>query len=286
MSLSAIKLKFSLLIGIFILLTFTPNNSNAQTDCRFGRYGEEVGCQYGEVIRICGDRTECIPDPGAVCPFIVSTNPATSSPECVIGGNPGYWYEFNWIEYNAWQTSDPEKYQACTEYINSNGGFVSIWFLDYANKCVDPGTDLNQNGILDSTESPQDGDGAGDEGETSGLESSAGGNICTRGIVPCGPGKEREFCTLCDFFVLLNNLINFILFCLVPPLAVLGIVTGGLIIMISAGNPELVSKAKRILKGAVIGLAVAYGAWLIVNSFLVVVGYKDASNWFVLNLNC
>jgi hypothetical protein len=103
---------------------------------------------------------------------------------------------------------------------------------------------------------------------------------CSQSIVPCDLGE----CTLCDFFQLLYNIVNYLLWCLIPPLAVLMIVVGGLLYVASIleflpGGPETVSKAKRIFTSIALGLFVAYAAWALIALFLKALGYTKG-NWF------
>ena len=101
------------------------------------------------------------------------------------------------------------------------------------------------------------------------------------GIVPC----RLTECTLCDFFVMLERIVNYILFCLIPPLAVFMIVLAGLLYVGAVfeflpGGFETVSRAKRIFFSVLIGLFIAYCAWLIINLFLLAIGYKNRNNWW------
>jgi hypothetical protein len=101
------------------------------------------------------------------------------------------------------------------------------------------------------------------------------------GIVPC----RLTECTLCDFFVMLDRIVNYILFCLIPPLAVFMIVLAGLLYVGAVfeflpGGFETVSRAKRIFFSVLIGLFIAYCAWLIINLFLLAIGYRNRDNWW------
>ena len=49
---------------------------------------------------------------------------------------------------------------------------------------------------------------------------------------------------------------------------------GGIMFMFSQGKPEGINKAKKILTGAVIGLCIMLGAWLIVNTLVTVLGIQ------------
>jgi len=95
----------------------------------------------------------------------------------------------------------------------------------------------------------------------------------SQGLVPCGgPGNP---CQLCHLFVLFNNIVNFILFKLVPPLAVFMLVIGGVTFLFAGGSPETLERAKKILTAAVMGLIIIYGAWMIVGFFLSAIGLSD-----------
>src|SRR3989344_3213837 len=56
--------------------------------------------------------------------------------------------------------------------------------------------------------------------------------VFAQGLVPCGnPGQSA--CTVCDFFVLIDNIIDFVAIKLAPPLALLLIVIGAVFLIIS-----------------------------------------------------
>lgn len=118
--------------------------------------------------------------------------------------------------------------------------------------------------------------------------------ICpSGGIVPCGrdcnvlppPGEvdlidESQDCTLCHFFVLLDRILNFIFLTLVPAIAVLMFVIGGIWFFFAGQNPQSLSKAKSIITAALFGLLIIFAAWLIINTFFVIIGVKDWTGFF------
>ncbi len=109
------------------------------------------------------------------------------------------------------------------------------------------------------------------------------GNVCTRPLVPCGPGRPVVHCQFCHIFVLLSNIIEFILICLVAPIAIIILVIGALLLMFSGGSPELLKRAKAILKSVIIGLVIIYGAWLFISAFLSMIGVAEwtgLGRWF------
>lgn len=104
------------------------------------------------------------------------------------------------------------------------------------------------------------------------------------GLVPCG--TQCCPCTLCDFFVMLDRIIDFLLIKIVPPLAALMIAIGGGMYIISQGKPEMLSRAKSLFTAVAIGLVIIYGAWVIVNLFLTTIGvtvWQGGGHWWEIN---
>ncbi|MDD4989834.1 MAG: pilin [Candidatus Pacebacteria bacterium] len=79
-------------------------------------------------------------------------------------------------------------------------------------------------------------------------------------------------CQLCHFFVMADNTIDYLMVDIIPILAVLMLVIGGVMFYFSGTNPGLMARAKTLLKSIVIGLFLIYGAYMVVNYFLVIVG--------------
>jgi len=65
------------------------------------------------------------------------------------------------------------------------------------------------------------------------------------------------------FFQMLTTIYNFIVWILATPLAVIALIIGGILMMISAGNPNLMGTGKKILYSAIIGLALVFCSYLI-----------------------
>ena len=99
-------------------------------------------------------------------------------------------------------------------------------------------------------------------------------SVQAAGLVPCG-GPGEDVCTLCHFFVMLDNIIDFLLFRVVPVLGALMIAIGGVMYVISQGKPEMLSRVKSLFTAIIIGLVIIYGAWLIVNLFLTTIGVAE-----------
>ena len=107
--------------------------------------------------------------------------------------------------------------------------------------------------------------------------------IYAGGLVPCGqhtdnpntPYDETESCTLCHFLILIDNIIDFFIFRLVPPIALLMITIAALMFIFSMDNPETISRAKRIINSVIIGMVIIYVSYSLVGWFLVSIGLAD-----------
>jgi type IV secretory pathway VirB2 component (pilin) len=92
----------------------------------------------------------------------------------------------------------------------------------------------------------------------------------TAPIVPCsGPD-----CTIDSFFTMLNNVYSFIVIDIAGPLAIIAVGVGGILMMISAGNPNLMSLGKKVFWSAIIGLFLVFGSYAIIKLVLSTIGYK------------
>lgn len=87
------------------------------------------------------------------------------------------------------------------------------------------------------------------------------------GLVPCG-GQGEPTCTWNMLMELGKRIINFLLFTIAVPLAALLVAYGGMLMLISGTNPGNVNKGKTIIYQTLISLAIAFLAWLIVNTLL------------------
>jgi len=107
--------------------------------------------------------------------------------------------------------------------------------------------------------------------------------ICTGPIVPCGGAGNP--CQFCHIFVVIANIINFVLTCLAPIVAALMFVISGLLFMVShfsdaevlaggtKGGPALFSQAKKAVTATVIGLLIVFISWVFLSTFLDFIGY-------------
>lgn len=107
------------------------------------------------------------------------------------------------------------------------------------------------------------------------------------GLVPDCGGEGQERCTLCHLFVMFKGIVDFVMFTLVPIIAILMLVIGGFMFFFAGGSPEMLSRAKSVITSTVLGLIIVYAAWIIVNTFFVIIGVADwtglREGWFVID---
>ncbi len=110
-----------------------------------------------------------------------------------------------------------------------------------------------------------------------------GGTVHYEGLVPCGksekgPGESDEVtnpCEFCHLFVMLDGIIDFVLFNILPPVVVLMMVIAGIMFFFAGGNPTLLLQAKKLITSVVIGVVIIFSAYLIIGTVLTVVGVQS-----------
>lgn len=99
------------------------------------------------------------------------------------------------------------------------------------------------------------------------------------GVVPRGCQAGCP-CTLCDLYTLAQNIIHFLLFDLSIPIATLAFLYGGILMLTSGGSPDKISQGRKALGNAALGLAIAFFAWVVINTllqtFVFSIPFKDA----------
>lgn len=112
------------------------------------------------------------------------------------------------------------------------------------------------------------------------------------GLIPCGlTNKELKIdpvtkktiggeiivpCTFDHALILINNVVNFLLFYLAVPLAAVVFTYAGIQLLISGGSSEGMQKAKAVFTSTALGLILAVAAWLIIHTLLAIVGYDGS----------
>ncbi len=89
------------------------------------------------------------------------------------------------------------------------------------------------------------------------------------GIVRCGNTDDpSDICTYQDLVETVNRVVESALLYIAIPAAVIVIIIGGFNILTSAGSEDKVKTGRTMIQAAAIGLAMAFGAWLIVETIL------------------
>ena len=112
------------------------------------------------------------------------------------------------------------------------------------------------------------------------------------GLVPCGlridnpdtHWNETTDCQICHLFIMLDIIIDFILIYIIFPIATLLIVIGGGMYMFSSGDSGKINQAKSILFSTIIGLVIIFSSWLLVNTFMTMIGVAEPAALGGLNL--
>src|SRR3972149_7230637 len=89
-----------------------------------------------------------------------------------------------------------------------------------------------------------------------------------KGLVPCGTSMNKEPCSLCHLYVLVQNVLDFMMWTIAPIVAVLAVGIAGFKIMISGEKPGLRADGFKIIQTTVIGLAIMFAGWVLINEAL------------------
>ncbi len=123
-------------------------------------------------------------------------------------------------------------------------------------------------------------------------------SLFAAGLVPCGQGSPTilqdgkaapnpafRACTFCDFFVLIQNIINLLLGIFVS-LATLMAAYIAFLFMFSGGSPQKITDAKNKLWLLVIGIFWVLGSWLVLNTILNFIVDKSVFPWPWNKIDC
>lgn len=98
-------------------------------------------------------------------------------------------------------------------------------------------------------------------------------------LIPCGTAANPTQCGFNDLMTLINNVVNFVLFDMVVPIAAIMFAYAGVLLIFSGGDTGKRSKAKSIFINVAIGFIIAIAAWLIVEFILNLLGYNQTGTW-------
>jgi len=104
-------------------------------------------------------------------------------------------------------------------------------------------------------------------------------------ISPDAPPAQGVPCTSCDFFKMVKNTIDLMLYMVTPAIATALFIYAGFMMLLSGANPSLYSGAKNIFTNTVYAVIIILTAWLITNTFIQTFGPANiADNWW--NFQC
>ena len=86
------------------------------------------------------------------------------------------------------------------------------------------------------------------------------------GLVPCTGGTA---CSFCEFIQLIDNLVYYALFYLILPACVVAMIMAGLKLLLAVGDPQKLQQGKSILKFALLGLFMAFVAYVFIHTILI-----------------
>lgn len=99
------------------------------------------------------------------------------------------------------------------------------------------------------------------------------------GLVPCDDSSTNP-CGFDQIIKLINTVISFIFNYMVIPIAAIMFAYAGVLLITSGGETSKREHAKHIFISVAIGLILAAGAFIIVQTVLGIVGYDKSINWF------
>ena len=104
-------------------------------------------------------------------------------------------------------------------------------------------------------------------------------SVSAAGLVPCGgvalDGNPEPSCNISHLTLLVENVLEFLLFVLATPLFAIVFVYAGLLYLSSAANPSNREKAKGAMIKALAGFAIALIAWTVIATILRTLGVED-----------
>ncbi len=102
---------------------------------------------------------------------------------------------------------------------------------------------------------------------------------CTGNYLPNAPAGTNPCTNLCDLINTFINIVYFILSIAIFIITPVSFIVGAIMIMISGANPEMLGQGKKILLGTVIGLIIVLCSYLIVATFIKVIGISGIAGF-------
>ena len=119
-------------------------------------------------------------------------------------------------------------------------------------------------------------------------DGSIPGTALGGGIVSCGR-SGGTMCTLCDLIKGISDIITYLMKIAIG-VAVLAICIGGVLYVVSAGEPGLVEMGKNAMKNALIGFVITLAAFLIIETLILYMGAQSdlgiSVDWKTFSVDC
>ncbi|HRZ33532.1 MAG TPA: pilin [Candidatus Moranbacteria bacterium] len=92
-------------------------------------------------------------------------------------------------------------------------------------------------------------------------------------IITCGATSD-DMCTLCDMVAGFNTIIQYLMKISIG-VALLAISIGGILYVVSAGEPGAVETAKKAIKNGIIGFVIVFSAFIIIGTVISYLGVQE-----------
>lgn len=239
----------------------------------------QTGCNKASCSACAGDGLSCVPNPGPNCTGSAVT--FAGVPQSVTI-SPGQTSSFSFTLTQTSGTPSAASFSASGFPTGVTGNFLpasctptctSSLTISVSDSAT-PGTytiTVTATGIPGS--SPTSSFQLVVGSETGGDDGARSIFSCKNPIVPCGrPGTPD--CNLCYLYNLTSNIVNFCLFCLILPVSIVALLIGGILLLASRGNPQMLETGKKAIANTLIGVLIAFAAWLIIATIANTLGYK------------
>lgn len=99
-------------------------------------------------------------------------------------------------------------------------------------------------------------------------------------LVPCtGSLGTPTPCTVCHLLQMIANIVFFLVKNVMPPLAGLLFLVGGIMMIASAGSEERYKKGRQILVNVALGAAIVLCSWVIINAIITTIGTSSVNGF-------
>src|SRR3989344_2919549 len=115
-------------------------------------------------------------------------------------------------------------------------------------------------------------------------QASAAGSLPSQ-LVPCGSSASgQSSCTICHLWNLASNIINYIFYGLAIPILTIMLIWGGILMLFSFGNPSQITKGKKAMTSAIIGILITACSYLLISTIInTFAAGRFTAGWVTIN---